>query len=316
MRLVFLGSGRFATPSLEHLKGRGLAPLAVITQPDRPAGRGRRPAPTPVKLVAETLDLPVSRPEAVGAPEVLTRLRELRPEFLVVVAYGQILPPEVLAVPSGAAVNLHASLLPRWRGAAPVARAILAGDRRTGLTTIRMDAGIDTGEILLQQEVEIGERETAGDLEERLAGLGGMLLEKTLVGFREGTLRGRSQPSQGATRAPRLSVEEARLDWALPAEELDREVRAYNPRPVAWTEFRGQRLKIWRARPAAATEPTEGESKVAPGTVVLASGDTLRVACGRAALDLEEIQPAGGRRSSARDAVNGRTLRIHDLLGA
>ncbi|MCZ6777750.1 MAG: methionyl-tRNA formyltransferase [Acidobacteria bacterium] len=316
MRLVFLGSGQFAVPSLEHLCRRGLAPAAVITQPDRPAGRGRRPAPTPLKVMARSLGLSVSHPESIGAPEALAQLRDLDPDFLVVAAYGQILTPEVLQVGRLAPVNLHASLLPRWRGASPIARAILAGDPQTGLTTMRMDAGIDTGDILLQEEVKIGARETAGELEIRLADLGGALLEKTLLGLQEGSLQPRPQPSEGVTRAPRLSVDEARLDWSLAADDLDRRVRAYNPRPVAWTEFRGQRLKIWGSRPVSADVVPDGESPPRPGTVTVVSGDTLRVACGRAALDLLEIQPAGGRRSTARDAINGRTLRKDDRLGA
>ncbi len=313
MRLVFLGSGRFAAPSLEHLYKRGLVPAAVITQPDRPAGRGRRPASTPVKIMASALGLSVSQPGSIGAPEILAQLRDLDPDFLVVAAYGQILTPEVLQASRVAPINLHASLLPRWRGASPVARAIVAGDVRTGLTTLRMDAGIDTGDILLQEEVEIGARETAGDLELRLADLGGALLEQTLLGLQGGSLEPRPQPSEGVTRAPRLSVDEARLEWSLAAEDLDRRVRAYNPRPVAWTDFGGQRLKIWGSRPV--TTPGD-ESSPEPGTVTIASGDTLRVACGRAALDLLEIQPAGGRRCTARDAINGRTLRKEDRLGA
>lgn len=316
MRLVFLGSGRFAAPSLEHLYKRGLAPAAVITQPDRPAGRGRRPAPTPVKVMAGSLGLPVSQPASIGAPEALAQLRDLDPDFLVVAAYGQILTLEVLQVARLAPINLHASLLPRWRGASPVARAILAGDARTGLTTMRMDAGVDTGDILFQEGVEIGARETAGDLELRLADLGGALLEKTLLGVQEGSLEPHPQPSEGVTRAPRLSVDEACLDWSLAAEDLDRRVRAYNPRPVAWTEFRGQRLKVWGSRPVSAEEASGDASPLEPGTVTVASGDTLRVACGRAALDLLEIQPAGGRRSTARDAINGRTLQEGDRLGA
>lgn len=312
MRLVFLGSGEFAVPALEHLARQGLAPRRVVTQPDRPAGRGRVPSPPPVKEAALRLGLPVIQPASIGAPEALEALRVEGPEFLVVADYGQILPPEVLAIPRRAAVNLHGSLLPRWRGAAPVARAILAGDRVTGVTTIRMDAGVDTGEILLQREVAIEPRDTAADLEARLARAGGPLLEATLRRLEDGTLDGRQQPREGATRAPRLGVEEARLDWSLEAGELDRRVRAFNPWPGAWSLLERKRVKIWRARPI-----EEGGAGHAPaGAVVRAAEDAVRVACGRGFLDLDEVQFPGGRRLSARDAVHGRKIRAGQIFDA
>jgi methionyl-tRNA formyltransferase len=311
MRLVFLGSGEFAVPALEHLGRRGLAPLLVFTQPDRPAGRGRRPAPPPVKAVAVGLGLAVRQPEAIGAPEPLAELRAAAADFLVVAAYGQILPPEVLSVPRLACVNLHASLLPRWRGAAPVARAILAGDSVTGVTTIRMDAGVDTGDILLQEEVPILPRETAGDLAARLAGRGAPLVEATLRGLAAGTLACRPQPGKGATRARRLQMDEARLDWRLAADDLDRRVRGYSPWPVAWTTLRGERLKVWRACPA---EDARAGGGAAAGAVARAEADTLRVACGSGALDLIEIQFAGGRRLTAREAINGGKIHAGDTF--
>ncbi|MEE9218068.1 MAG: methionyl-tRNA formyltransferase [Acidobacteriota bacterium] len=322
MRLVFLGSGDFALPPLEYLHRSGLAPQLVVTQPDRQAGRGRKSSPPPIRKLAAALGLWVSQPPEIGALEAMAELRAIEPDFLVVADYGQILPPTVLSLPRLACINLHASLLPRWRGAAPVPRAILAGDRRTGITTIRMDARVDTGQILLQEEVLVGERETAGELEARLAERGGPLLEATLRAMAEGTLQPRPQPAGGSTRAPRLSVEEARLSWELTAVELDRRVRAYNPWPAAWTQLGSRRLKVWRARPA----PGAGERSwqqgpqpaggTPPGTLVHAAGATLRVACGEGALDLEEIQFAGGRRLRARDAINGRLLQAGGRLGA
>jgi len=313
MRLVFLGSGEFAVPPLEHLCREAAAPLLVITQPDRPAGRGRVLAAPAVKSASLRLGLPVNQPVRLDTSEAIEPIRAAAPDFLVVVDYGQILRRTLLALPRLAAVNLHGSLLPRWRGAAPVARAILAGDLASGVTTIRMDAGVDTGEILLREEVAIAPRETAGELEARLAAVGARLLLATLRGLAGGTLSGRPQPADGATGAPRLTVEEAELDWGLPAEELDRRVRGYNPRPVAWTRLDGARLRIWRSRPVA---DQAGEAGAAPGAVVRTSEGLVRIACGRGFLDLEELQFEGGRRLQARDVINGRKIRAGQRLGA
>jgi methionyl-tRNA formyltransferase len=317
-RLVFLGSGAFGVPALERLAGSGFRPLLVITQPDRPAGRGRRSAPPPLKVAASTLGLRVDQPERIAAPAALEAVRALSPDFLVVVAYGQILPAEALSLPRLAPVNLHASLLPRWRGAAPVARAILAGDLVSGVTTMRMDAGVDTGDILLQEEVAIGSGDSAADLEARLARAGAPLLERTLRSLADGTLRGRAQPRTGATRARRLSVEEARLDWGLTAVELERRVRGYNPWPVAWTLAGGKRLQIWRAslQAGAGGGMGDGEGAAPPGTVSVGGGGDVRVACGEGALRLEEVQFAGARRLPAREAVHGRKISDGQRLGS
>jgi methionyl-tRNA formyltransferase len=312
-RLVFLGSGGFGVPALEHLSRCGLRPLLVVTQPDRPAGRGRRPTPPPLKVAAAGLGLRVEQPERIAAAAALASVGSHEPDFLVVVAYGQILPAEALSLPRLAPVNLHGSLLPRWRGAAPVARAILAGDAVSGVTTMRMDAGVDTGEILMQQEVTIDSRDTAADLEARLAGAGAPLLERTLRGLLDGTLRGRPQPASGATRARRLTAEEARLDWGAAAVELERRVRGYNPWPVAWTLAGGERLRVWRA--SAGSRPA-GISAPPPGTVSLVEGDAVSVACGEGILRLEEVQLAGGRRQPAREAVHGRKIRDGQRLGS
>ena len=313
MRLVFLGSGEFGIPALEHLTRQELAPRLVISQPSRPAGRGRRPAPPPLLAAAVALGPPVAQPERIAEPQALALLREAAPDFLVVVDYGQILPAAVLALPRAAAVNLHGSLLPRWRGAAPVARAILAGDRVSGVTTIRMDAGVDTGAILMQKEVPIQPHDTTGDLEARLARTGAPLLEATLRGLAAGALEAKPQPRAGATRAPRLGVEEARLDWSLAAEDLERRIRAFNPRPGAWTVLGEERLKVWHARPAHA-EKAPGDAL--PGRVARATRDGVTVECGTGALELLEVQFAGGRRLSAEEAIHGRKIRAGQRLGA
>jgi methionyl-tRNA formyltransferase len=310
MRVAFLGSGEFAVPALEHLSCGGARPQLVVTQPDRPSGRGRRPTPPPVHLVATRLGLPVFQPPAIGAPEALERLRAGEPDFLVVADYGQILPPAVLNMARFAAVNLHGSLLPRWRGAAPVARAILAGDTVTGVTTIRMDARVDTGDILLQEETPVDPGESAGELEARLAALGAPLVARTLEGVASGELPGRAQVPSGATRAPRLDVQEARLDWSSGADDLDRRVRAFSPWPVAWTLLEGGRVKIWRARPAAGEARAQAErSAEQPGSLLAQGRDRLQVACGRGFLELLQIQFPGGQPISAADAIHGRKIR-------
>jgi methionyl-tRNA formyltransferase len=287
-RVVFMGTPDFAVPALEALTDAHQV-IGVVTQPDRPAGRGRRLTPPPVKQVALEHGLPLSQPQSLRAPEAVDQLATWEPEAIVVVAFGQILPENVLDLPPHGCLNVHASLLPRWRGAAPVAAAILAGDEVTGVTIMRMDAGLDTGPILAQREGPIRPDDTQATLEKRLARLGATLLVETLSAYLEGALLPRPQPEEGVTYAGQLRKEDGHLDWSLPAVELDRRVRAFTPWPGALTMWHGQRLKVLRA------VPLPGWHGGAPPGTVFALANGLAVATGRGALRLEEVQLAGKR---------------------
>ncbi|MES1942621.1 methionyl-tRNA formyltransferase [Salinisphaera sp. PC39] len=302
MRIIFAGTPEFALPSLDALAASGHKLLGVLTQPDRPAGRGRRLAPSPVKRRAGSLGLPVWQPETLKNRALQDELAALRPDVMVVVAYGLLLPRAVLALPVHGCVNVHASLLPRWRGAAPIARAILAGDQETGVTIMRMNAGLDTGDILLQRDCPIDAEATAGDLHDRLAEQGATLLLEALNGLAAGRIAPVPQDDAEACYAPRLDKAEAAVDWTRPAEYLARAVRAFNPWPVAHADLDGQRVRIWRARVAS------GTVDAAPGTIVAAGGDGMDVATGRGQLRILELQWPGGRRIAAADAVHGRDL--------
>ena len=300
-RLVFAGTPAFAVPALEALVAAGHTIVSVYTQPDRPAGRGRHLQPTEVAQCAAALGLPVRKPEKL-TPDEMSALRELAPDVLVVVAYGLILPPAVLALPRLGCFNVHASLLPRWRGAAPIQRAILAGDRESGITIMRMDAGLDTGPVLLRESLPIAPAATAGELHDALAPLGARLMVRTLDELARGQARETPQPAEGVTYAKKISKDEARLDWSLPAVELERRVRGYNPAPVAWTEFDNERVRIFRAR----AEPEVPAAQ--PGTVLAADAHGIRVATGSGVLVITELQWPGGRPLSAQQAVAGHSL--------
>jgi methionyl-tRNA formyltransferase len=301
MRIVFAGTPDFAVAALDALVAAGHTVVAVHTQPDRPAGRGRQLQASPVAARAAALGLPLHKPERLTADEIATLVQQ-RADAMVVVAYGLILPAAALAAPRLGCFNIHASLLPRWRGAAPIQRAILAGDAQTGVTIMRMDAGLDTGPMLLQEAVPIGPAMTAGELHDALAPLGARLMVQALAGLAAGTLRETVQPAEGATYARKISKDEARLDWSQPALALERAVRAYHPAPMAWTELDGERVRILRAR--ADSDSTAGP----PGTVVAAAAGGIRVATGRGALLIGELQWPGGRPLSAQQAAAGRSL--------
>ena len=284
MRIVFLGSGAFAIPSFEALLDAGHEVAALVTQPDREKGRGRRVAPPPLKPVAEGRGVPVLQPRRVREPAAQEELRALGPELQVVVAYGQILPRSVIDGAPRGTVNVHASLLPRLRGAAPIQWAIANGDAETGVTTMLIDEGLDTGPILLARATAIGPDETASDLEPRLARLGAEVLLETVAGLQAGTLVPRPQDHSRATLAPLLGKEDGRLDWTRAAAHLACRVRGFQPWPGAHTSFEGRALKVLRARPEAAGG---GE----PGRVTSADRDGIRVACGEGTLRLIEVQP-------------------------
>lgn len=294
--LVFAGTPGFALAALRALVEEGMRPALVLTQPDRPAGRGRKPTPGPVKRYAVEQGIPLRQPERLTEPSLLRELEELRPSAIVVAAYGVIFPPEVLDLPERACINVHASLLPRWRGAAPVQSAILHGDRETGISLMRMDRGLDTGPVYAQQPLAIGDQETAGSLQDRLAVLGGELLTELLPQILAGRLAAVSQDDSQATYAAKIDRTAAHLDWRLPAVDLERRVRAYNPRPGAWFRFDGEIVKCWRAE----TRPPDASDPGAPAGTVLAAGrEGLDVACGTGIVRLLELQRAGRGRVTA-----------------
>ena len=300
-RLVFAGSSDFAVPTLEALLSGGWDVVGVLTQPERPAGRRRRPAPTPVDVCARARDCVVQTPRTLRAPEAVAALAGLRPDVLVVVDYGLILPAEVLALPPDGCINGHASLLPRWRGAAPIAHAILAGDALTGVSIMAMDKGLDTGPVYKMQSVEIREDETGGELRERLAALCAELLPATLPGILSGELQPRPQDHSRTTYAGKLDPATAEIDWGEDAGLLARKIRAFSPRPGAWTPWGSERLKLHRARAIA-------EHSGPPGRVWQAGPAGIDVAAGDGSVRVLELQPPGGRVMSARDFLNGRPM--------
>ena len=309
MRLVFLGTPAFAVPTIERMVEAGHQVLAVVTQPDRPRGRGQHALPPPVKEAAARLGLPVRQPERVKLPETVEFLRALGADAMVVVGYGQIIPRVVIDIPRFGIVNVHASLLPKYRGAAPVQWAIVNGETHTGVTTMQIDAGLDTGDMLLSAETGIGPSETAVELGARLAAMGADLLIRTLEGLEAGSTTARKQDPAEATYAPLLKKEDGRIDWDLPAEAIHNRVRGFQPWPGAYTAFRGGALRIWRSRPAAAS----CLAGLAAGR--LASIMPLVVSCGSGALELMEVQLEGRRRMSAADFANGHRLTENDFLG-
>ena len=300
LRLVFAGTPEFAAPHLRACLAENVEIAAVYTQPDRPAGRGRTLAASPVKQAALAAGLVVEQPESLKSPDAKARLRELNPDLLVVVAYGLILPRAVLAVPRLGCWNVHASLLPRWRGAAPIQRAILAGDTQTGVCLMRMEAGLDTGPVMLRREIDIAADDTGGSLHDKLAVLGaqalGEGLRRTLAGE---TLTALPQPEAGITYAHKLEKSEARLDWNESAIVLERKVRAFDPWPVAEADLAGERVRVWGAQ----AMPGNGAS---PGAVIAATKHGIDVACGEGVLRVTRLQRAGGRVVTAADYLNAR----------
>ncbi|MCX7680400.1 MAG: methionyl-tRNA formyltransferase [Anaerolineae bacterium] len=289
-RIVFMGTPAFAVPTLMALADN-YPVVGVVTQPDRPAGRGQQLTPPAVKRAALERGLPLIQPPSLRDPQALAQLVAWAPQLIVVASFGQILRREVLELPRYGCLNVHASLLPRWRGAAPIVAALLAGDEVTGVTIMQMDAGIDTGPILAQREEPIRPDDTQATLEARLALLGAQLLLEVLPAYLAGELKPRPQPDEGVTYTGVLRKEDGRIDWSRPATELARQVRAYHPWPGAFTTLRGQHLKILRATPL-----PEWRGEERPGTLLLLdNGATVAVATGEGALRLEEVQIAGGR---------------------
>ena len=305
MRIVFAGTPEFARHALSALALAGHAIPLVMTRPDRPAGRGMKLTPTPVKLEAQALGIPVYQPEKLRDPATHGPIWEARADVMVVAAYGLILPQAVLDIPRFGCLNIHASLLPRWRGAAPIQRAIEAGDKQTGISIMQMEAGLDTGPVLLTSPVPISETDTAGNLHDRLALAGAQAIIEALD--RLAVLTPLPQAAEGVTYAAKVNKEDAQLDWSRPAEVLARKVRAFNPAPSAWTVLNGEVLKIWQADSIAGM----GEA----GTVLEAKPEGLVVACGSGTLQITELQKAGSRRMSAAAFLAGNPLCPGETLG-
>ena len=305
LRVVFAGTPAFAATALQAVAAR-YPVVGVLTQPDRPAGRGRALQASPVKAAALERGLPVAQPARLrgDSPETaaaLAQLADWRPDVVVVVAYGLILPPAVLALPRLGCLNIHASLLPRWRGAAPVQRAILAGDAESGVTIMQMDEGLDTGAMLLARAVPIGPATVAGELHDALAALGADLIVEALAGLEAGSLRPVPQPQAGVTYAAKLAKSEGLVDWHAGVAQIDRQVRAFNPWPAAQAQFRGEPVKLLRSRVVAGRTAPVG---AVPGSVLGLRDGLLEVACRDGVLGLAELQRAGRRAVSAQDFAN------------
>ena len=308
MRTVFMGTPALAVPTLEALLQKGHEVASVITQPDRPAGRGRKLRSSPVKSKALELGLPVEQPARIKAPEVLERLRQRDPEAIVVVGYGQILPQSILDLPRWGCVNVHASLLPKYRGAAPINWAIANGETVTGVTTMRIEKRLDAGDMLLKRQLEIGPLESAPELAGRLARVGADLLVETLAGLERGTLVGEKQDETEATYAPILKREDGWINWNLTAGEIFNRIRGFAPWPGSYTSFRGKRLHVRTAH-------QKLEASAAPGAISMVDG-SLEVGCGGGtALVLEELQLEGKKQMPAAEFARGHRISPNEVLG-
>lgn len=311
MNLVFAGTPEFAVPALKALLDAGHTILAVYTQPDRPAGRGRKLGVSAVKEFALAHGLRVHQPVTLKPESEVETLRALQPDALIVIAYGLMLPPPILAIPLYGCINVHASILPRWRGAAPIQRAIEAGDESTGVTIMQMDAGLDTGAILALAATPIHEQDTGASLHDRLAEIGASLLVTALARLVRGEITPQAQDSAHATYATKLRKEEARIDWHTDASLLARRVRAFNPWPVAHTTLAGQTLRLW-----AAQHENKTVAGQLPGSVISADAEGVCVQCANGLLRITRLQLEGGKILAAQAFLNGRPLPVGTVLGA
>ena len=305
LRICFMGTAAFALPTMKAVAAAEEV-IAVITQPDRPKGRGREVAQTPVKQLALQLGLPLMQPERVKDSLFLAQLAELKPDLIVVAAFGQILPPPLLAIPPLGCINCHPSLLPKYRGAAPFQWAIIKGETRTGVSIYLMDPGMDTGPILLQREVEIGSAETAEELGERLAEIGGELITEVINGLKAGTLKPRPQEEKEASYAPLFKKEDGLIPWQEPASQIRNRIRGMVPWPVAYTLWQGRMLKVYKAR--------IGQGSGLPGEIISLDGG-IEVACGQGSLVIEELQIEGGKRIRCAEFCRGHRLTVGERLG-
>ena len=306
MRIVFAGTPEFAVPPLEALLAGSYDVRAVYTQPDRPSGRGRKLTASPVKAMALSRGIPVYQPESFKSEEAIETLAQLQPDLLIVVAYGLILPLRIINIPPLGAINIHASLLPRWRGAAPIQRAIIEGDQETGVTIMHIEPRLDAGPMLLKKAIPIAPDETAGELHDRLSILGARALIESLSLIEKGALMPIVQDESVVTTAAKIHKEEAKLDFSLPAITLARKVRGFNPWPVAETTWRGEILRIWRAK------AITGDTSAPPGSVIIGQG-SLDVVTGDGLLRLLELQMPGGKRISTKDFLNAHSENVSRL---
>jgi len=312
LKIVFMGTGEIGAPALRALVGAGHEVVAVYTQPDRPAGRDMKLRPSPIKLAAGELGLPVLQPEKIRRPEEVEQLRSFRADLAVVVAYGQILPKTVLETPRHGCWNIHASLLPRHRGAAPIQAAILAGDAKSGVTIMQMDEGLDTGPILVQEPFSLHRHETGGSLHDRLGEQAPGLLMRAVESFQAGTLRPQPQDEALSTYAPKLSREHGRIDWTQSAVEIDRQIRAFTPWPGAFTTVdHGGQAVVLKVHRSALARKSRGE----PGTVLKADRRGILVATGGGGILLLQVQAPGGKRLAAQQYLLGRPLPAGSRLG-
>ena len=309
MRIVFAGTPAFAANALQALIGAGHEIALVLTRQDQPAGRGLKLAASEVRRLAEQARLPLLQPQTLKDAQLQARLHSVGAQAMVVAAYGLILPRAVLELFPLGCINIHASLLPRWRGAAPIQRAILAGDRDTGISIMRMEEGLDTGPVYLMKRIPIAAEDTAGTLHDKLAVLGARCIAEALPAITAGTLEAVPQSEAGATYAPKVAKDEAAIDWRLSAVDIDRKVRAFNPFPGAHSMLRGEPLKLWRAAVVSG-------SPAAPGTILHANAQGIVVACGNGTLCATELQRAGGKRLAAADFLHGVALAAGERLGA
>ena len=308
MRLIFAGTPEFAATALSTLIAANHEIALVLTQPDRPAGRGMRETPSPVKRLAQQHGIKVSQPLSLKTPEAQATIAAVNGDTMIVAAYGLILPQAVLNIPRLGCINIHGSLLPRWRGAAPIHRSILAGDRETGITIMQMEAGLDTGPMLLWESTPIAASDTTASLHDKLAYLGGKLIVRALDQLRHDNLPATAQPHDGVTYAEKISKAEALIDWNSSADEIERKVRAFNPFPVAQTRWQGETLRIWKA----GFSSTENHP---PASIIVIEKDRIIVACGSGTLALTELQRAGGKRLAAREFLQGAAIKTGDRFG-
>ena len=303
LRIIFAGTPDFSVPPLHMLIAQGFSPIAVLTQPDRPAGRGRQLQASPVKQAAATAAIPVHQPISLKSEAARELLSSLEPDLMIVVAYGLILPAEILQLPKQGCWNIHASLLPRWRGAAPVQRAIEAGDRESGVCIMQMDEGLDTGPVIQRASIALDEQETGGSLHDRLAELGASTLLDCVCKLSHGEpIMAEPQPDSGITYASKLQKAEAQIDWSESAEALERRIRAFNPWPVAWCMVEGERTRIWKSEVVGEAHDSR------PGSVLSAGKPGIDIATGKHVLRLLELQRPGKRRMSAANYLNAKAL--------
>ena len=304
MRIVFMGTPEFAVPSLEALLKSDTPIVGIVTQPDRPKGRGQRLFPSPVKVVAQREGIPLLQPMKMKDPSFMTELSAWKPDVIVVAAFGRILPPTILSLPPGGCINVHGSLLPKYRGAGPLQWALINGEAETGITTMQMDEGMDTGAMLLQEAITIGSEDTAGTLSPRLADLGGRLLVETLTRLKAGTLTPRAQDHDKATLAPLLKKEDGIINWTMPATSIANRIRGLTPWPGAYTFSKMNRWTISQA------SVLDEATTLDPGQITALAKDAIHVATGVGVLAIRELQPANGRRMPAAQYLAGHPLQI------